>query len=204
MAFLIVDPDEKSRNEAATMVTWVDRRHRVDFAENGASALSLAVIRRPRVVFIEPQLPDMAGEQLCKQLRQRLPRLTCIALTNSDIALDGFDNQLRKPPSRIEVLNAIEQAKKNTIREVERRVEPPYRVLAPVDINGPILTVYLSLSDESLKFGIPVPAQFSVGDVLKHIGKSGVRKCTLIRNGKQVSSDPHIPIKEHDHLILFK
>lgn len=204
MAFLIVDPDLKSREAAATMVTWVDRRHRVDFADDGASALTVAIRRRPRIVFIEPTLPDISSEQLCAQLRKRLPRLTCVALSNSDSPLPGFDNQLRKPPSRLEVLAVIEQAKQNVSRLKTREPESaePKASYNSSIVLGPTQTIYLSLFDEALKFGVPVPVGAKLADVLQQIGKATVRSCSLIRNGKDLGNHSELPIRERDHLVL--
>lgn len=204
MAFLIVDPDPKSREAAATMVTWVDRRHRVDFAEDGASALTIALRRRPRIVFIEPTLPDIGSEQLCTQLRLRLPRLTCIALSNSETSLPGFDNQLRKPPSRLEVLAVIEQAKQNVSRIKSREPQPEDNWLTHniSVVTGPTQTVYLSLFDEDLKFGVPVPIGATLADVLKQLGKTTVRSCHVLRNGKDLGNKSELAIQQMDHLVL--
>jgi CheY-like chemotaxis protein len=202
MSFLIVDPKESSRNAVAAMVSWVDRRHRIDFADSGSRALVVALKRRPRVVFIDPELPDIAGEELCYQLHQRFQRLACIALTNSERVLGTFDDQIRNPPSRIEVLNAIEKSKRCQQKNKNECVIKEVRRPIFFENSAPSVLVYLSIFNESLRFAVPVPLAATLGDVLKQIGKAGLKQCVVMRNGKTIDLSPDMAVQEHDQLIL--
>lgn len=209
MAFLIVDPDPHSRKDAAAMVTWVDRRHRVDFADNGAAAMEVASERRPRIVFINPELPDMPGQALCAELRARYPRLVCVALTNDDKNWEGFDHYLRKPPTRLEVLSVIQESKLQAKQTKETRQEPLERRWLSVPFsngngngNGMSSRIFVSLFDESMQFGVNVPENATVGVVIEQLGKRAVHSFRLLRNGKEFDSTAETHIQNGDFLIL--
>jgi DNA-binding NarL/FixJ family response regulator len=78
---LIVDDHELVRKGfAATMA--VDGRFEV-VAETGSGRDALAALRRvrPDVAVVDLRLPDMRGEELCAELRERLPRTPVIILS---------------------------------------------------------------------------------------------------------------------------
>ena len=208
MAFLIVDPDKSSREAAASLVTWVDRRHRVDIAENGAQALLLATQRRPHIIFVEPDLPDIPGNVLCSQLRKRFQRLTCVALSNEDKTWEGFDRHLSKPPSRLEVLSVIEESKQRAARCVIESGKEPFDThwtdfrTKEKNVNVPLSTIRVSLDGDVLAFGVPVPEHATVGTVIRQLGKKGNPSFKLLRCGREIGAAPDTKIVSNDHLIL--
>jgi len=101
---LIVEDNEDSRDSLGMLLTLLG--HRVELAENGATALERAATAKPQVALVDIGLPDMNGHEVARRLRAAGEPIYLIALTGysqtTDIqkALDaGFDAFLVKPAS---------------------------------------------------------------------------------------------------------
>jgi two-component system phosphate regulon response regulator PhoB len=115
MTVLIVD-DEPHVVELIR-VTLEDERVRVLQAPDGASALDLAGELRPELIFLDVNLPDVSGLEVCRRLR-RDPRLACTrivmltaAAQQDDISRGlaaGATNYLTKPFSPVRLLSLVE------------------------------------------------------------------------------------------------
>lgn len=206
MAFLIVDPNKAQRESAAAMIKWVDRRHRIDFADTGSEGLSLALRQRHSVAFILPKLSDFSGEQLCIQLHQRLPQIQCVALSNESSLPKGFDFILSTPPSRLDTLNIIERAKgrkKRTQQPEPHEETSSRRIHLPFfDPTRTTISVYVEIFDDPLKFTVPIPTDSSLKELLEQLGKEANGKVTLIRDGKEIDAKGSTPLQELDRLIF--
>jgi DNA-binding response OmpR family regulator len=98
-------------------ITLEDDRVRVLEALDGASALELAVALEPELIFLDVQLPDVSGLEVCRQLRResrllgaRIVMLTAAA-QQADIARGlaaGADHYLTKPFSPVRLLSLVE------------------------------------------------------------------------------------------------
>ncbi len=104
MRALVVEDD---RALCALMAQWLNAAgHRVNVAENGVEALTLADLHRPQVVITDWRMPQMDGISLCRELR-RLPQLRNVYLivvtveTAADKLVEAFeagaDDYLVKP-----------------------------------------------------------------------------------------------------------
>jgi DNA-binding response OmpR family regulator len=98
-------------------VTLEDERIRVVETGTGTSALELAGELQPELIFLDLQLPDMSGLEVCRRLR-RNSRLACTpivmltaAAQDTDIArglMAGATQYLTKPFSPVRLLSLVE------------------------------------------------------------------------------------------------
>jgi CheY-like chemotaxis protein len=102
---LVVDDNEDSAVSLATLLGLHGHEARV--AHDGPSALEVAQLFRPAVVFLEIGMPGMDGHEVALRLR-RLPGLEGVVLAamtgwgqsedHRRTAESGFDHHLVKPP----------------------------------------------------------------------------------------------------------
>ncbi|MBO1335656.1 response regulator [Streptomyces sp. VRA16 Mangrove soil] len=104
----------------ALVITMQARNFGVDAAPDGATALRLAVARRPDVIVLDLGLPDMDGVDVIKALRgwSRVPIMVLSARSASEekvAALDaGADDYVTKPFSMDELLARLRAAVRRT------------------------------------------------------------------------------------------
>jgi len=108
---LIVD-DEPSVREVAR--AYLERDGFIVYsASDGRQALELALIKRPDLVVLDLMLPDMPGEQICRELRDRsdvaILMLTARSAEDDRIAGLGLgaDDYLTKPFSPRELVARV-------------------------------------------------------------------------------------------------
>lgn len=87
-------------------------------AVNGKEALSFLEKEKADIVFVDINLPDMSGIELCKKIRQSHPATRCIALSTfsessyiSRMIENGAAGYLLKNSSKEEILEAIVQVR---------------------------------------------------------------------------------------------
>ncbi len=118
---LVVDDEEAVRFTYDLVLS--DAGYKVFYAENGKEALELLGNEDINVVFLDLNLLDMSGIELCKQIRCFQPNAYILAITGYTKHLDiaacyqaGFDDYLEKPLSMdlliTSVYKAFEKAKK--------------------------------------------------------------------------------------------
>ena len=115
MTILIAD-DEPHVVELVR-VTLEDDRVRVVEAPDGATALLLAAELEPELIFLDVNLPDLSGLDVCRRLR-REPRLAGVrivmltaAAQQDDITRGlaaGASQYLTKPFSPVRLLSLVE------------------------------------------------------------------------------------------------
>jgi two-component system phosphate regulon response regulator PhoB len=115
MTILIAD-DEPHVIELVR-VTLEDDRVRVVEAPDGATALLLAAELEPELIFLDVNLPDLSGLDVCRRLR-REPRLAGVrivmltaAAQQDDITRGlaaGASQYLTKPFSPVRLLSLVE------------------------------------------------------------------------------------------------
>ena len=98
-------------------VTLEDERVRVVEAADGAAALALAAELEPELIFLDVNLPDISGLDVCRLLR-REPRLAAArivmltaAAQQEDVARGfaaGATHYLTKPFSPVRLLSLVE------------------------------------------------------------------------------------------------
>jgi two-component system phosphate regulon response regulator PhoB len=116
MLTILITDDEPHVVELVR-VTLEDERVRVIEALDGATALALADELEPELIFLDVNLPDLSGIEVCRRLR-RHPRLagsSIIMLTaaaqQEDISRGlaaGATQYLTKPFSPVRLLSLVE------------------------------------------------------------------------------------------------
>jgi two-component system phosphate regulon response regulator PhoB len=113
----ILIADDEPHVVELVRVTLEDERVRVVEAADGASALALAAELEPELVFLDVNLPDMSGLDVCRRLRREprvaAPRIIMLtaAAQQEDIARGlaaGATHYLTKPFSPVRLLSLVE------------------------------------------------------------------------------------------------
>jgi len=114
----ILIADDEPHVVELVRVTLEDDRVRVVEASDGAAALALADDLDPELIFLDVNLPDMSGLDVCRRLRKR-PRTACAhvvmltaAAQQDDIARGlaaGATHYLTKPFSPVRLLSLVER-----------------------------------------------------------------------------------------------
>ena len=109
--------DDEAHVVELVRVTLEDERVRVVEARDGTTALELAVEFEPELIFLDVNLPDLSGLEVCRRLR-REPRLAGVrivmltaAAQQDDIARGlaaGATYYLTKPFSPVRLLSLVE------------------------------------------------------------------------------------------------
>ena len=113
----ILIADDEPHVVELVRVTLEDERVRVVEASDGTAALALADQLDPELIFLDVNLPDMSGLEVCRRLRKR-PRTACAhivmltaAAQKDDIARGlaaGATHYLTKPFSPVRLLSLVE------------------------------------------------------------------------------------------------
>lgn len=112
---LIVDDEEPIRNVLETILTR--EGYEVCSAESAERALDILKRETFLVIFLDINLPNMNGIELCKKIRTKNPVAVIYAFTGYATIFDvfdcrqaGFDDFFSKPFSRETVLKATQDA----------------------------------------------------------------------------------------------
>jgi two-component system phosphate regulon response regulator PhoB len=113
----ILIADDEAYVVELVRVTLEDDRVRVVEAPDGATALLLAAELEPELIFLDVNLPDLSGLDVCRRLR-REPRLAGVrivmltaAAQQDDITRGlaaGASQYLTKPFSPVRLLSLVE------------------------------------------------------------------------------------------------
>lgn len=111
---LVVDDDEGISTTLADIL--MEEGYRVSVASTGREALALARRDPFDIAFVDIRLPDMEGDEVLKELREKHPGTACIIITgyaslqNAICALDkGAMGYFRKPLVMAEVLHRVRE-----------------------------------------------------------------------------------------------
>jgi two-component system, OmpR family, phosphate regulon response regulator PhoB len=109
--------DDEAHIVELVRVTLEDDRVRVIEAADGATALQLAEEFEPELIFLDVNLPDMSGLEVCRRLRHR-PRLASSRVVMLSAAAQqddlvrgmaaGASYYLTKPFSPVRLLSLVE------------------------------------------------------------------------------------------------
>ena len=115
---LIID-DEPSVHDVVK--AYLEREGFIVYdATNGQEGLDLALVKRPDLVVLDLMLPDLSGEEICKQLRERsdVAILMLTAKTTEDQRVEGLslgaDDYVTKPLSPRELVARIKAVLRRT------------------------------------------------------------------------------------------
>lgn len=110
---LLVEDNADVRDMLGAVLTL--ENHHVTAVETGRAAISAAVEARPQVAIIDIGLPDIAGEEVARRIRELAGngvRLVALSGFGKRPGSDGFfDAQLTKPVRPDELLKAIASVK---------------------------------------------------------------------------------------------
>jgi two-component system phosphate regulon response regulator PhoB len=113
----ILIADDEAHVVELVRITLEDDRVRVVEAPDGATALLLAAELEPELIFLDVNLPDLSGLEVCRRLRRepRLAGLRIVMLTaaaqQDDITRGlaaGASQYLTKPFSPVRLLSMVE------------------------------------------------------------------------------------------------
>jgi two-component system KDP operon response regulator KdpE len=157
---LIVDDDYSLRSVLHTAL--FSAGYDVGEAASGEEAFALARVVRYDVVLLSLRIPGKSGIEICRELRQRFPRLAIVILTVSETedekieALDsGADDYMTKPFQMRELLARVRAA----IRRVKT---PPDASDAPIRVGEIELQPTTRLVYKSTKQVHLTPKEFDV------------------------------------------
>ncbi|TXK85191.1 response regulator [Paenibacillus sp. N3.4] len=129
MNLLIVEDEIRLRNALANNIPW--DKHGIEVvgqAGNGKEALRLIDLKKPDIILLDLQMPEMDGLTLARQLRQADPFLKIIVLSGYDdfayaqAALElGVMKYLLKPAGDEEILKTVLEATERLKSELEQR-----------------------------------------------------------------------------------
>ena len=106
-------------------ITLEDSRVRVLEAADGATAVACALAVQPDLIFLDVDLPDLSGLDVCRRLKEdgALTETKIVMLTAAAQADDvarglaaGADQYLTKPFSPVRLLSLVEQLMPHTVR----------------------------------------------------------------------------------------
>ncbi|SEB53602.1 response regulator [Paenibacillus sp. GP183] len=129
MNLLIVEDEVRLRNALANNIPW-DKYgiEVVGQAGSGTEALRLIDRKKPEIILLDLQMPEMDGLTLARQLRQADPFLKIIVLSGHDdfayaqAALElGVMKYLLKPAGDEDILNTVLEAAERLKSELEQR-----------------------------------------------------------------------------------
>lgn len=129
MNLLIVEDEVRLRNALANNIPW--DKHGIEVvgqAGNGMEALRLIDRKKPEIILLDLQMPEMDGLTLARQLRQADPLLKIIVLSGHDdfayaqeaLGL-GVMRYLLKPAGDEEILETVLEAADRLKSELEQR-----------------------------------------------------------------------------------
>jgi two-component system response regulator MprA len=109
---LVVDDDENIRNLLQLLLE--DEGFSVVLARNGREALDRVAEKRPRLVLLDLQMPEMSGWEAHERLRADCRNLPVVFMTagehaRREAARHGADGYLAKPFEIDDVLRTVEQ-----------------------------------------------------------------------------------------------
>ncbi|WP_284646127.1 response regulator [Paenibacillus silviterrae] len=129
MNLLIVEDEVRLRNALANNIPW--EKHGIEVvgkAANGKEALELIDRKKPNLLLLDLQMPEMDGLSLARRLREADPLMKIVILSGHDdftyaqAALElGVVSYLLKPAGDQEILETMLKAAERLRRELEQR-----------------------------------------------------------------------------------
>jgi CheY-like chemotaxis protein len=118
---------------------FLARQGRVLTAASGAAGLELAQRHRPGVILLDLHMPELGGEEVCRQLKEdaELSSIPVVMLTASPFAEDharciraGADQVLAKPISQLALIDVVHRYLRSPGRGMPRApLDTPVRLL---------------------------------------------------------------------------
>lgn len=129
MNVLIVEDEIRLRNSLVNNIPW--EKHGIEVvgqAMNGVEALQLIDRKKPDIVLLDLQMPEMDGLTLARRIREADPLIKIVVLSGHDefayaqAAVElGVVKYLLKPAGDTEILETVLEAAERLKRELEQR-----------------------------------------------------------------------------------
>lgn len=125
MTTTVLIVDDEPNIVQLVRITLSDSRVRVVEAADGETAFDRAMTLRPELIFLDIDLPDVSGLEICRRIREeeRLANTKIVMLTaaaqRNDVARGlaaGADLYLTKPFSPVRLLSLVEQLMPHAVR----------------------------------------------------------------------------------------
>jgi CheY-like chemotaxis protein len=143
-------------------ITFAGESFKTVIAANGEEAMSLARSERPAVALIDHTLPDMAGYDLCRELKAASPGMAVLILSSKQSPYDkargtamGVDDFMDKPFDTQKLLDKVNQVLSQP--RAVAAAAPAARAPAPVAA-APMPTAAAKPRSQTLSYGTPAPA----------------------------------------------
>jgi sigma-B regulation protein RsbU (phosphoserine phosphatase) len=144
---LVVDDDRLARQLLKLLLE--PEGYNLVFAESGTEALQLARPLRPDLVLLDVELPDLQGDEVCRQIRsdpvlEKVPVIMVTALSHRDARIRGIeagaDDFISKPFDHLELL-----ARVRTITRLNRyrRMQEGQRLAQQIEMAAAIQELLL-------------------------------------------------------------
>ena len=145
-------------------ITFAGESFKTVIATNGEEAMSLAKSERPAVALVDHTLPDMAGYDLCRELKAVSPGMAVLILSSKQNPYDkargaamGVDDFMDKPFDTQKLLDKVSQVLAQP--RAVAAAAPAARAAAPVAAApAAIPTASARPRSQTLSYGTPAPA----------------------------------------------
>lgn len=129
MNLMIVEDEARLRQSLAGSIPWEENGIEVvALAANGAEALRLFDLKKPDIVLLDVQMPEMDGLTLVRALREKDALMKAVILSGHDNfayaqqAMEaGVSSYLLKPAGERDILEAVAGAAAQLRQELDRR-----------------------------------------------------------------------------------
>lgn len=122
---LVVDDEEAVRY--LLDIALSDKGYSVFYAEGAEEALGILSDENIDVMFLDLNLPDMSGVELCRRIRKDRPNAIINAITGYSMMFDitecyraGFDDYFEKPISLYLLMTSVLKAFKKRKKRLRR------------------------------------------------------------------------------------
>jgi two-component system, OmpR family, alkaline phosphatase synthesis response regulator PhoP len=142
--------------------TFVSTGYCVMAASDGDAGLALFRTEMPQVVILEPHIPGLVGEDLCRQIRRESPNVPILVLSNAKAEVDkvvllelGADDYITKPFSARELLARVRAA----LRRINQSQSACNETLSFGDVRVNFLSMEVSRKGTAVQL---TPQEFKV------------------------------------------
>jgi two-component system LytT family response regulator len=131
----VVDDEPLARRRLASLIEDVPWVTHLGEASDGIAAIEAIATRRPDVVFLDIQMPELSGLEVVKQLRTlEQPPFVIFTTAHEQYAVTAFElealDYLLKPFSARRFLTALERARQARARDSAAALDRAYDLLA--------------------------------------------------------------------------
>jgi hypothetical protein len=126
-----------------------------------------------------------------------------VATDNEDPVELQADYILKKPPTRIELMQCVYALKQVKQRNVQPKSEPKIRKAIRMEDDDPKITVLTAIEGElDALFSVPIKVNATIHDAALQLGKEHRGIKSLVRAGEEIEFD-RLTVLQHEDFIVF-